>query len=421
MKKIRIGNDVIVRTRLDEFQTNDKLNIKTLRCLFIKVDQPTDKPADVLYYEPSQYVYGQCGCHGYNAAVYNNGYNLPCRLQDPHWFPGYNGFGVNSNKFKSVPKKYQAAVKVFDDYIEAYFPAENQQIGLFKVVFIAQVYNIGWSTDDLKHMTIDKGDLFMLVNSNDPDVTTNGLIDLTDNTEDDSEKLMVDNIEVASSFGIGAETTYDLLDYDYKKHRYCFEYIKDGSRNLITKDNSKHFIFNVSRKDGNPINTTIDASGTIVCKSENDTNDSKSDIVVSVKSKYNQAINTYIDFSASVINKNRNYKYNPSTISNVTLAFDLINGNTSSIELRPNTKIKLNDIYINNIDNSAIRYYLYTDHFTTDKYSAEKYFDFSSSNGSVAQIDRQGTITIMGSGTCAITASVKGYGDKKSTVQLNIK
>nr|UWI35865.1 MAG: hypothetical protein [Bacteriophage sp.] len=154
-------------------------------------------------------------------------------------------------------------------------------------MFIAQVYNIGWSTDDLKHMTIDKGDLFMLVNSNDADVTTNGLIDLTDNTDDDSEKLMVDNIEVASSFGIGAETTYDLLDYDYKKHRYCFEYIKDGSRNLITKDNSKHFIFNVSRKDGNPINTTIDASGTIVCKSENDTMDTNSDIVVSVKSKYN--------------------------------------------------------------------------------------------------------------------------------------
>nr|DAH00428.1 MAG TPA: hypothetical protein [Crassvirales sp.] len=44
----------------------------------------------------------------------------------------------------------------------------------------------------------------------------------------------------------------------------------------------------------------------------------------------------------------------------------------------------MNDIYVNNIDNSAIRYYLYTDHFTTDKYSAEKYFDFSSSNGSVA-------------------------------------
>lgn len=92
-----------------------------------------------------------------------------------------------------------------------------------------------------------------------------------------------------------------------------------------------------------------------------------------------------------------------------------------SFQLRPHTKIKLNDIYINNIDNDAVVYYMYTDHFTIDKYSAEKYFDFSSSNGSVAQVDKQGTITIMGSGTCAITASVKGYADKKSTIQLNIR
>jgi hypothetical protein len=30
MKRIRIGNDVVVRTSLDEFETNDKLKIKTL-------------------------------------------------------------------------------------------------------------------------------------------------------------------------------------------------------------------------------------------------------------------------------------------------------------------------------------------------------------------------------------------------------
>lgn len=412
MKKIRIGNDVIVRTRLDEFQTNDKLNIKTLRCLFIKVDQPTDKPADVLYYEPSQYVYGQCGCYGYNAAVYNNGYHLPCRLQDPHWFPGYNGFGVNSNKFKSVPKKYQAAVKVFDNYIEAYFPAEDQQIGLFKVVFIAQVYNIGWGTDDLKYMTIDKGDLFMLVNSNDPDVTINGLIDLTNNM-DGSGELIVDAIESVSNFEIGNNSTYDLLDYDAKGVRYCIEYIKDGSRHLITKDNSKHFIFDVYRKDGNYAKTTIDEFGTITCKVEDDPDNPDSDIIISIKSKYNPNINTSMIFSSKFISTHDNYIFNPNIISKVILSIE----SEPQVRVKPFTKIKINDIYVNNIDNSHISYYLRMNTTTVDEYSAEKYFDFVSSDNSVAQVDRKGTISFVGNGSCSITATLR-KSDKKSTVQL---
>ena len=114
MKRIRIGNDVIVRTSLDEFETDDKLKIKTLQCLFIK-QKHNDKSDNDMCYEPSQYVYGCCGCCNYNAAVFNNGYNMPCTLGDPHWFPGYNGFGVNSNKF-NCPKEYQSDVRVFDNY-----------------------------------------------------------------------------------------------------------------------------------------------------------------------------------------------------------------------------------------------------------------------------------------------------------------
>ena len=55
---------------------------------------------------------------------FNNGYNMPCTLRDPHWFPGYNGFGVNSNKF-NCPKEYQSDVRVFDNYVESYFPAKD--------------------------------------------------------------------------------------------------------------------------------------------------------------------------------------------------------------------------------------------------------------------------------------------------------
>ena len=124
MKRIRIGNDVVVRTNLDEFETNDKLKIKTLQCLFIKQEYDNKSDNDMCY-KPSQYVYGCCGCCNYNAAVFNNGYNMPCTLRDPHWFPGYNGFGVNSNKF-NCPKEYQSDVRVFDNYVESYFPAKDQ-------------------------------------------------------------------------------------------------------------------------------------------------------------------------------------------------------------------------------------------------------------------------------------------------------
>ena len=242
MKRIRIGNDVVVRTSLDEFETNDKLKIKTLQCLFIKQEYD-NKSDNNMCYEPSQYVYGCCGCCNYNAAVFNNGYNMPCTLRDPHWFPGYNGFGVNSNKF-NCPKEYQSDVRVFDNYVESYFPAKDQKLGIFKVVFVAQVYTTGWGMNDLKTITIDKGELFTLVDSAE-ESTTDGLIDLTDGQGGDQEndKLIVDAIFIKGGkkdiledkFILGTGGTHELLDY-VTSGRYVIEYLKDSVYNYITKE-----------------------------------------------------------------------------------------------------------------------------------------------------------------------------------------
>lgn len=413
MKRIRIGNDVVVRTSLDEFETNDKLEIKTLQCLFIKQEYDNKSDNDMCY-EPSQYVYGCCGCCNYNVAVFNNGYNMPCILRDPHWFPGYNGFGVNSNKF-NCPKEYQSDVRVFDNYVESYFPAKDQKLGIFKVVFVAQVYTTGWGMNDLKTITIDKGELFTLVDSAE-ESTTDGLIDLTDGQGSDQEndKLIVDAIfikggkkdKIENKFILGIRGTHELLDY-VTSGRYVIEYLKDSVYNYITKENAKHFNFSIIQ-DNKPALSTVDEFGTITCREE--ISQYNKDVSIVVTSKYDNNIKDYVDYSVSTWNTGAS-KYIAPSISFELMPITLTTDDKIVLSSHANVKIKLNEITVQGL-NIPVIYMIGVDRNDynlgntnskiqmVDKYYVNKYLKFSIySDDNAIDVDANGDIIINGRGS----------------------
>ena len=433
MKRIRIGNDVVVRTNLDEFETNDKLKIKTLQCLFIKQEYDNKSDNDMCY-EPSQYVYGCCGCCNYNAAVFNNGYNMPCTLIDPHWFPGYNGFGVNSNKF-NCPKEYQSDVRVFDNYVESYFPAKDQKLGIFKVVFVAQVYTTGWGMNDLKTITIDKGELFTLVDSAE-ESTTDGLIDLTDGQGSDQEndKLIVDAIfikggkkdKIENKFILGTGGTHELLDY-VTRGRYVIEYLKDSVYNYITKENAKHFNFSIIQ-DNKPALSTVDEFGTITCREE--ILQYNKDVSIVVTSKYDNNIKDYVDYSVSTWNTVASEYISPS-IDFVLAPVTYNSSDKIVLSSHANVKIKLNETTGQGL-NIPVTYAMgvHTNDYTpgntnskiqiVDKYYVNKYLKFSIySDNNAIDIDANGDIIIIGRGSAQIDIMNKA-GQTVASENINV-
>lgn len=147
MKRIRIGNDIRVQTSLHDLNDFDITSIKQLRCYFIpQGDNYTTPTTDT--YDPMQYTICNCGKPKYNV--------FPCNIDAPHWFCGYNGFGVNSKRFIHVDTKFLAPSRLLEEQnrIEAYFPAKAQhQIGEYKFVIVLTIYQPGWCENNLRTIT----------------------------------------------------------------------------------------------------------------------------------------------------------------------------------------------------------------------------------------------------------------------------
>lgn len=170
MKRIRIGNDIRVQTTLHELNDFDSTAVKQVLCYFIP--EKDTAPSQPKTYDPAQYNICNCGRPMYNV--------FPCNIDAPHWFPGYNGFGVNSMQFVHRQDKYLALARVLKEQnkVEAYFPAKEQRlIGEYKVVFVVVMYEDGWDKNNLRTYTIDKGVVFALTSDND-DITADTTIDL---------------------------------------------------------------------------------------------------------------------------------------------------------------------------------------------------------------------------------------------------
>lgn len=212
MKRIRIGNDIRVQTSLHDLNDFDITSIKQLRCYFIPQYDSYTTPNDT--YDPMQYNICNCGKPKYNV--------FPCNIDAPHWFCGYNGFGVNSKRFIHVDNKFLAPSRLLAEQnrIEAYFPAKAQyQIGEYKFVIVLTIYQPGWCEDNLRTITLDEGVIFALT-SDDRDPDHDSIIDLdttysinytiaTDLSVEGDNKIYTTHSEMQLDKQFGSFTVFD--------------------------------------------------------------------------------------------------------------------------------------------------------------------------------------------------------------------
>ena len=226
MKRIRIGNDIRVQTSLHDLNDFDITSIKQLRCYFIpQGDSHTTPTTDT--YDPMQYTICNCGKPKYNV--------FPCNIDAPHWFCGYNGFGVKSKRFIHVDNKFLAPSRLLEEQnrIEAYFPAKAQhQIGEYKFVIVLTIYQPGWCENNLRTITLDQGIIFALTNDNkDPDHDTTIDLDIT----------YAESIDVPDLLYI--YKTLDLGETDQKLTNYNVNIrYSDESLRKLTKDEFNEYI-----------------------------------------------------------------------------------------------------------------------------------------------------------------------------------
>ena len=248
MKKIRIGNDIRVQTTLHELKDFDATMIKQLRCYFIPNIEEAANPFPQTY-DPAQYTVCNCGKPKYNV--------FPCNIDAPHWFPGYNGFGVNSTPFIRFEKEYLAPSRLLAEQnkIEAYFPAVDQKLlSEYRVVIVLTLYQAGWGTNNLRTYTIDKGIVFALT-SDDRDIDTDTTIDL--------DVPYVTSITVPKVLKLEDQSIFELNhpDWDDVPYTITLHYSNDTEREVTPDEFDDLFITAVHGHSDNAI--SINKNGSI--------------------------------------------------------------------------------------------------------------------------------------------------------------
>ena len=248
MKRIRIGNDIRVQTTLHELKDFDATMIKQLRCYFIPNIEEAANPFPQTY-DPAQYTVCNCGKPKYNV--------FPCNIDAPHWFPWYNGFGVNSIPFIRFEKEYLAPSRLLAEQnkIEAYFPAVDQKLlSEYRVVIVLTLYQAGWGTDNLRTYTIDKGIVFALT-SDDRDIDTDTIIDL--------DVPYVTSITIPKVLKLEDQSIFELNhpDFDDVPYTITLHYSNGTEREVTPDEFDDLFIAVVHRQSNGAI--SINKNGSI--------------------------------------------------------------------------------------------------------------------------------------------------------------
>lgn len=247
MKRIRIGNDIRVQTTLHELTDFDATMIKQLRCYFIPKSDDNVNPFPQTY-DPAQYNICNCGKPMYNV--------FPCNIDAPHWFPGYNGFGVNSTPFMSVKREYLAPSRLLAEQnkIEAYFHAADQKLlGEYKVVIVLTLYQTGWGTDNLRTYTIDKGVVFALTSDN-QDIDTDTVIDL--------DAAYITSITVPNTLTLETQQVFNIGESDYHDVVYNIQLnYSNGLSKEVTPEEFKELF--IVAMHGDPFAISVGEDGQI--------------------------------------------------------------------------------------------------------------------------------------------------------------
>lgn len=305
MRNIRIGNDIRLKVELKQTDGFDNIlplnnsNIKQVRCYLINTSfskEPTDEDKKKFrrvgfpdFYRPTAHNINNAGFPSYhmqpaNACNYDR--FLP-DFHDFHWWPGFRGFGLHPEHFHDtcghmwgmgpkpimeVPEHpwYLADSQVLStaNTISCMFPAFDQKLcGTYKLVVVLTVYEKGWGRHNLRTFTLDKGDIFKLVDGNDP---TEGAesgpitISVDDKGNKDTEVKSV-YTENTNQFYLNSESTLSIGDKDLNQNIYqIIAKLQDGSTLLY---NPEHWPFsNLIFTSDNPDVVDVDEDGTLYAK-----------------------------------------------------------------------------------------------------------------------------------------------------------
>jgi len=205
MRKIRIGNDIRLILNInttstivedDGTQYNitvndlDMTNIKQVRCYLINTPKKEDRKKFKRVgfpemYSPTAYNINNSGFPSYHMEPANvcNYDRFAPDFHDFHWWPGFRGFGICPERFHDhcghslwhgphpehdhFPGHWYLAdswVLNEKNTLACMFPAIDQiMCGTYKLVVVITVFQKGWGKHNLRTYTIDKGDVFQLV------------------------------------------------------------------------------------------------------------------------------------------------------------------------------------------------------------------------------------------------------------------
>ena len=305
MRNIRIGNDIRLKVELKQADGFDSIlplnnsNIKQLRCYLINTSVPHEPTIEEKrmfrrvgfpdFYRPTAHNINNAGFPSYhmqpaNACNYDR--FLP-DFHDFHWWPGFRGFGIHPEHFHDHcghmwgmgPKPimdapehpwYLADSQVLPtaNTISCMFPAFDQKLcGTYKLVVVLTVYEKGWGRHNLRTFTLDKGDVFKLVDGNDP---TEGAesgpiyIDVDDKGTKNMEVKSV-YTEGANQFYMNADSTLEIGGRDLNQNIYqIIAKLQDNSTVLY---NPMHWPFtNLEFTSDNPDAVEVDENGTLYAK-----------------------------------------------------------------------------------------------------------------------------------------------------------
>ena len=309
MRNIRIGNDIRLKVELKQADGFDNIlplnnsNIKQVRCYLINTSfpkEPTDEDKKKFrrvgfpdFYRPTAHNINNAGFPSYhmhpaNACNYDR--FLP-DFHDFHWWPGFRGFGIHPEHFHDHcghmfgmgPKPYapfdehdihpwylaDSKVLANANTISCMFPAMEQKLcGTYKLVVVLITYEHGWGRHNLRTFTLDKGDVFKLVDGENPEECGESgpiYIDVDDKGTKERQIETVFKRDI-DCFYMNADSTMKMGGKDLNQNIYqIVAKLKDGSTVLY---NPEHWPFdNLIFESEDPDIVDVDQFGTLYAKS----------------------------------------------------------------------------------------------------------------------------------------------------------
>lgn len=316
MRKIRIGNDIRLKLKIKPneaagFYTMDELDqsgVKQLRCYLINTS--FSKPPECEdckkfkrvgfpdFYHPTENNINNAGFPSYHmmpANVCNYNRFLP-DFHDYHWWPGYRGFGHYPEHFHGHTPVPDPSVPVLPPDVHAIdtfgkdgikfngthmdepfyladsqvlhetntltcmFPAVQQKFcGIYKLVVVLTVFEQGWGRHNLRTYTIDKSDVFELV---DDDSGESGNIIIDTDSTGARENVLANIYAESDDYMMATRSKMLIGEHDVNGENYnIYATLKDGSVALY---NPSDWHFNeLLFSSSNPEVLSVGADGTL--------------------------------------------------------------------------------------------------------------------------------------------------------------